>query len=128
MIAGGCKTFGSFALSLSALGGSCTGPVTSTFLFTFAETSDCDDPPSTYIDAEPPSALLRTYAVPPSVVFACTTQPVSVDLGACSLAGCAGACSCANTTTALASAQAAIVEVTYRMTTPMNEFPTIDPR
>ncbi len=81
-ISGGRTTFGSAGLSLSALGGACTAPVTSTFLFTFADQFESDDPPSTYIDADPPSALVRTYAVPPSVVFACTTQPVSVDLGA----------------------------------------------
>ena len=89
MIAGGRTTFGSAGLSLAALGGSCTGPVTSTFLFTFADQFDSGDPDRTYIVADPPSALLRTYTVPPSVVFACTTQPVSVDLGAaCSLGAC----------------------------------------
>ena len=101
---GGRSTFESAAESLSPLGGCCTGPVTSTFLFTFAAQSDDVDPPSTYIGADPPSTLLSTYAVPPSVVFACTTQPVSVDFGACSLAGCEGACSCASTLTAPASA------------------------
>src|SRR5688572_272113 len=124
MTAGGRTTFGSAgALSFSALGGSCTGPITSIFLLTFVENSDSDGPASTYIVAFPPSALLSTYTVPPSVVFAWTTHPVSVDLGAacslgaCSVAGaCAGAaCSCANTPTALASVMAANVEVTYRM-------------
>src|SRR4051812_29856365 len=123
-MSGGRTTFESGGVSLPAFEGSCTGPVTSTFLFTFAEKSDCDGPPSMYIVAEPPSALLRTKAVPPSVVFACTTQPVSVDLGASAGCCCAGAaCSCANTPTAPASVQAAIVEVIYRMTTPLNEFP-----
>src|SRR4051794_22319228 len=88
---GGRRTFGSGALSLFALGGSCTGPVTSTFLLTFVNQSDWDEPPSTYIVADPPSALLSTYAVPPSVVFAWSTQPVSVDLDACVAAvACAG--------------------------------------
>src|SRR5262245_7988438 len=119
MIAGGRTTFGSAAAPGPALGASCTGPVTSTFLFTFVDQSDCADPPRMYIAADPPSTLVRTNAVPPSVVFACTTQPVSVALGACSWAGgCAGACSCANTLTVPASAMAAIVEVRYRMGTP----------
>src|ERR1700752_2434889 len=74
-IAGGRTTFGFAALSLSALGGSCTGPVTSTFLFTLVDQSCCAEPPSTYIDADPPWTLVRPYAVPPSVVFACTTPP-----------------------------------------------------
>src|SRR4249919_2775216 len=116
MMAGGRTTLESGGLSLPALAGSCTGFVTSTFLFTFAAKSDWDGPLSKYIPAEPPSTLLRTYTLLPSVVFACATQPVSVDLGACACAGgCAGACSCANTPTAPASVQAAIVEVIYRM-------------
>src|SRR5262245_38496941 len=137
-MSGGRRTFGFAPLSLFALGGSCTGPVTSTFLFTFVSQSDCDDPPRTYIVAVPPSALLRTNAVPPSVVFACSTQPVSVDLAACSVAGacvaagaaggvgCGGACSCARTPTAPANVITAIVEVRYRMRTPCAEFPAID--
>src|SRR5678815_4082607 len=106
MISGGRTTFGSGAPSLSALGGggSCTGPITSTFLFTCPDHSAGVAPPSTYMGAEPPSALLRTNTVSPAVVFACTTQPVTVDFCACSFddAGpCAGACcSCANTPTA----------------------------
>src|SRR5215467_2963210 len=124
-ISGGRSTFGSGAASLFALGGSCTGPVTSTFLLTFADHSGWDDPPSTYNFADPPSALFRTNVVPPSVVFACTTQPVRVDLGACAAAagwgggcGCAGACSCANTPIAPATVQTAIVEMRRRMSTP----------
>src|SRR5262245_25430776 len=71
------------------------------------------------------------YAVPPSVVFACATHPVSVDLGACAAAaggaegggvGCGdwdgGGCCCANTPIPPASMHAAIVVVRYRMSTP----------
>src|SRR6185503_7691378 len=84
MIIGGRTTLGSGALSLSALGGSCTGPITSTFLFTCPDHSAGVAPASTYMVAVPPSALLRTNTVSPAVVFACTTQPVTVDFSACS--------------------------------------------
>src|SRR5580765_7828665 len=70
-MSGGRRTLGSCDLLASAFTGSCTGPITSTFLFTFAVQSDCDDPPSTYVVADAPCAFVRMNTVPPSVVFAC---------------------------------------------------------
>src|SRR4029077_1675408 len=107
-ILGGRSTFGWPAAPSSAAGafGCCTGPVTSTFLLTLVAHSDWDDPASTYIVADPPSALFSTWTVPPSVVLASITQPVSVSLAACCFSGCAGAGSCANTFTVAASAHA----------------------
>src|SRR5262245_38768500 len=88
-IVGGRSTFVSAAPSDGA-GGCCTGPVTSTFLLTFVFQSVWVDPLSTYIFADPPSALFSTNTVLPAVVFASATQPVSVSFGADCFSGCAG--------------------------------------
>src|SRR5690606_8978190 len=110
-----------------------------TSLLTFVASSVSDAPARTYISAVPPLALFSTKALPPSVVLASITQPVSVSLATGGASGWAGAgcgsgwvgagrCSgwaggvgaCANALTAPASAHAVPIEVIYRsISTPL---------